>query len=134
MPNRLTLEVSVEQMAAAVRRMDVETRQTLISLVPELTESVAFVTTITYHHEDRGYLARCVPIDAVAWGETPDEASESLVDAVIDLAEALVEDCPNPDETLRQRLPYAQAVYPRRHSRDEVRALLGLSEDAVHIP
>jgi len=134
MSDKLTLEVSVEQIAEAMRRMDTETRRMLISLAPELAEPVAFVTTITYHPEDQGYLARCIPIDAVAWGETLEEAREGLVDAVIEMAETLVEDCLNPDEALCRRLCYAKVVYHRRQSRDDVRALLGLSEDAIYIP
>jgi hypothetical protein len=48
--------------------------------------------------EEKGYLARCVSIDAVAWGQTLAEAGDALVDAVIETAETLVEDCPTPQQ------------------------------------
>lgn len=100
----MLLEVPIEQIAEAIRRMDKKERYTLLNLVSELTEPVVFAITITYYREDHGYLARCFPIDAVAWGNNLDEAREALVDAVIEMAETLIEDCPNPDEDLRQRL------------------------------
>jgi hypothetical protein len=130
----LTLEVSVEQIAEVVHRMDAATRQTLLTLAPELVEWPALVSTITYHPEDRGYLARCVSIDAIAWGQTLEEAGEELVDAVIETAETLIEDCPNPSKELLRRLPYARVVYRHRKSRDNVRSLLGLAENTLQVP
>ena len=76
--------------------------------------------------EEKGYLARCVSIDAVAWWQTLAEAGDALVDAVIETAETLVEDCPTPSKELRKRLSYAQAVYWRRESCNDVKRLLGL--------
>ena len=130
----LTTEVSVDQIASAVRNMDDEKLQELLRLAPEPAGSLPFVTTITYQPGENGYLAKCIPIDAVAWGEDPASAIEALLDAVIDIAVALVEYCPNPDEALRCRLPYAHSVYRRKSSRNEVRTLLGLPEDSIYLP
>ena len=127
------LEVPIEQIAEAIRRMDKKERYTLLNLVSEPTEPVVFATTITYYQEDHGYLARCSPIDAVAWGNNLDEAREALVDAVIEMAETLIEDCPNPDEDLRQRLYCAQTIYDNRQSRNKVKSLIGLCENAIYV-
>jgi hypothetical protein len=129
----LMLEVPIEQIADAIRRMDEKERYTLLNLVLELKEPIAFATTITYYREELGYLARCLPIDAVAWGDSLDDARESLIDSVIEMAETLVEDCPNPDEDLRQRLYCAQIIYENRQSRNKVNSLLGFCENAVYI-
>ncbi|MCX6027775.1 MAG: hypothetical protein NT169_00550 [Chloroflexi bacterium] len=133
MDGRLMLEVSVEQVAQAVHSMDATARQNLLALTPELFESPGLVSTITYHPEEKGYLARCVSIDAIAWGQTLAEAGDALIDAVIETAETLVEDCPNPSKELRKRLSYAQAVYWRRESRNDVKRLLGLTDNVLHL-
>ena len=131
MADNLTLEVSVEQIAEVVHRMQPEMRRTLVTLVPELLEVAGLVTTITHYPEDGGYLARCISLDAVAWGNTVEEVREELVGAVIETAETLVENVPNPSRALRRRLPYARVIYERRHDRDQVKSFLGLMDDGV---
>ena len=129
----LTLEIPIEKIAEAIRQMDKKERCILLNLVSEPAEPIVFATTITYYQEDHGYLARCFPIEAIAWGNNLDEASEALVDAVIEMAETLIEDCPNPDEDLQQRLYCAQTIYENRQSRNKVKSLLGLCENAIYV-
>lgn len=131
MADSLTLEVSVEQIAEVVHRMQPETRRTLVTLAPELVEVTGLVTTVTYYPDDGGYLARCVSLDAVAWGITLEEAYDELVDAVIETSETLIENVPHPGPALRQRLPYARVIYEYRHARDQVKTYLGLVDDGV---
>ena len=129
----LTLEIPIEKIAEAIRQMDKKERYTLLNLVSEPAEPIVFATTITYYQEDHGYLARCSPIDAITWGNNLDEAREALVDAVIEMAETLIEDCPNPDEDLQQRLYCAQTIYENRQSRNKVKSLLGFCENAIYV-
>jgi len=49
------------------------------------------------------------------------------------MLEVPIEDCPNPDEDLRQRLYCAQIIYENRQSRNKVKSLLGLCENAVYV-
>lgn len=130
----LTLEVSTEQIAEAICKLDKEELWELLCIMLKRIDPISFATTITYYQEDKGYLARCLPLDAIAWGNTPEEALESLIDAVIEISETLIEDCPNPDESLQKRLCYAQIIYNYRNSREEVKSLLGFCRDAIYVP
>jgi len=131
--NVLSSEISTEQIAEAICKMDKDELQKLLCIISKQVELNSFATTITYYQEDRGYLARCLPLDAVAWGDTPEEALELLVDAVIEISETLVENCPNPDEFLQKKLCYAQIIYKHRESREEVKSILGFCRDAIYV-
>lgn len=122
-------KVSVAQVADLVRRLSPQELQELVHLVPELKRPFRLTATFEHHPEHGGYLAKCPEIDAVAWGSSLREAQEELVDAVIETAEALIENCPNPGPELAERLPYADLVYQHRHSRASVREVLGLGDD-----
>jgi hypothetical protein len=121
----LTLEIQTEQIAEAICKMDRNELQKLLCIISAQVEPVSFSTTISYYQEDQGYLARCFPIDAVAWGDTSEESLESLIDAILEISETLIENCPNPDEFMQKKLYCAQIIYKHRESRDEVKSILG---------
>jgi predicted RNase H-like HicB family nuclease len=50
---------------------------------------LTFTVEMRYSPEDKGYIADCYEMDAFAWGETPEEAIENLLDAMLAMAEAI---------------------------------------------
>lgn len=84
-------------------------------------EALTFTLKIEYQEEDKGYLIKCSELDAVAWGKTLAEAKEEIVEAVIDIAEVLVEIAPKNDD----RLKHAKLI-KSCSSKEEIEDLLGL--------
>ena len=77
--------------------------------------------TIKYQVEDDGYLAKCPELDAVAWGKTLKQASEELIEAVIDVAEVIITESNEKDP----RYKFAKLVMSSPQKK-KVKALLGI--------
>ena len=98
-----------------------QTSTTTLSLA-EKTEITAF---FEFQSEENAYLGRCPELSAVAWGKTLTEAKRELLDAVIDTAGVLIEQCSEEDFQIDPRLKYAQIVTSCR-TKKQVKELLGL--------
>jgi predicted RNase H-like HicB family nuclease len=85
---------------------------------------LTFTVEMRYYPEDEGYIADCYEMDAFAWGETPEEAIENLLDVMLGFAEVMVEDLK--EYPLRDpRLPYAHFIV-KLGSEEALRKILGL--------
>ncbi|MDW8028063.1 MAG: hypothetical protein RMK94_06705 [Armatimonadota bacterium] len=93
----------------------------VLSTEPQLT----FTVEVRYHPEDNGYSAECFEMDAVAWGDTYEEAVENLLDVMIGLAEATLELSRQYPNLKDESLPYARFVYALG-SEEKLRKVLGL--------
>ncbi|MCS7264322.1 MAG: hypothetical protein NZ805_05760 [Armatimonadetes bacterium] len=93
----------------------------VLSTEPQLT----FTVEVRYHPEDNGYSAECFEMDAVAWGDTYEEAVENLLDAMIGLAEVIVEDAKLYPHLPEPLLPYGQFILSLG-SEEKLRKVLGL--------
>ncbi len=78
-----------------------------------------------YHPDDNGYSAECFEIDAVAWGETYEEAVENLLDVMMGLAEVIVEDAKLYPHLPEPLLPYGQFILSLGNE-EKLRKVLGL--------
>ncbi len=93
----------------------------VVSVEPPLT----FTVEICFHPDENGYSAECIEMDAVAWGETYEEAVENLLDVMIGFAETtlkLVQQFPNLKD---KSLPHARFVHALG-SEEKLRKVLGL--------
>ncbi|MCX7968651.1 MAG: hypothetical protein N3B10_09220 [Armatimonadetes bacterium] len=93
----------------------------VLNIEPQLT----FTVEIRYHPEDNGYSAECFEMDAIAWGDTYEEAVENLLDAMIGLAEVIVEDAKLYPHLPEPLLPYGQFILSLG-SEEKLRKVLGL--------
>jgi len=84
-----------------------------------------FTVEIRYHPDEKGYSAECFEMDAVAWGETYDEAVENLLDVIFGLAIVIVEDAKLYPHLPEPLLPYGQFVLSLG-SEEKLRRVLGL--------
>jgi predicted RNase H-like HicB family nuclease len=78
----------------------------VMSTEPPLT----FTVEIRYHPDDNGYSAECIEMDAVAWGDTYEEAVENLLDVMLGLAEVIVDDAKLYPHLPEPLLPYGQFI------------------------
>jgi len=90
-----------------------------------LVEKTEITTFFEFQPEENGYLGRCPELSAVAWGKTLTEAKSELLDAVIDTAEVLIEQCNEEYFQIDPRLKYAEIVTSCRVKK-QVKELLGL--------
>jgi len=86
---------------------------------------LTFTVHVFYSPEDSGYIAECPEMDAFAWGESTNEAIENLLDAILTLAEAMVEVHQKHPDLQNPRLVHAQFV-AKLGSEANLRKLLGL--------
>ncbi len=86
---------------------------------------LTFTVQVFYSPEDSGYIAECLEVDAFAWGETMEEAVENLLDAVLTLAEAMVEVHQKKPELQNPRLAHARFV-AQLGNETKLRKVLGL--------
>lgn len=93
----------------------------VLNTEPQLT----FTVEICYHPDDNGYSAECFEIDAVAWGETYEEAVENLLDVMMGLAEVIVEDAKLYPHLPEPLLPYGQFILSLGNE-EKLRKVLGL--------
>ena len=86
---------------------------------------LTFTVEMRYSPEDKGYIADCYEMDAFAWGETPEEAIENLLDAMLAMAEAIEEVHAKQPQIQNPRLPYARFV-AALGDETKLRKILGL--------
>ena len=86
---------------------------------------LTFTVEMRYSPEDKGYIADCYEMDAFAWGETPEEAIENLLDAMLAMAEAIEEVHAKQPQIQNPRLPYAHFIV-KLGSEEVLRKVLGL--------
>ncbi len=84
-----------------------------------------FTVEIRYHPDEKGYSAECFEMDAVAWGETYDEAVENLLDVIFGLAETTLELLRRYPNLKDESVPYARFVLSLG-SEEKLRRVLGL--------
>jgi predicted RNase H-like HicB family nuclease len=101
----------------------VETQTAITTL--NLAGKTEITSLFEFQPEENGYLARCPELSAVAWGSTITEAKRELLDAVIDIAEVLIEQCGEEDFQIDPRLKYAEIITSCR-TKKQVKELLGL--------
>lgn len=107
---------------AEIQTMEQRIVRRVLSVEPSLT----FTVEIRYRPDDNGYSVECLELRAFAFGETPEEAVENLLDVMIGIAETMVDDHQKYPNLRDPRLPYARFVAGLG---DEVklRQLLGIS-------
>ena len=86
---------------------------------------LTFTVEMRYSPEDKGYIADCYEMDAFAWGETPEEAIENLLDVMLGFAEVMVEDLKEYPNLRDPRLPYAHFIV-KLGGEEALRKVLGL--------
>jgi len=86
---------------------------------------LTFTVQVFYSPEDAGYIAECLEMDAFAWGENFNEAVENLLDAILVLAEAMVDVHRQNPELQNPRMAHAQFVV-KVGDEAKLRKVLGL--------
>ncbi len=86
---------------------------------------LTFTVELQFHPDDAGYSAECLELRAFAWGESPEEAIENLLDVVILVSETLVDDHKKFSHLNDPRLLHAQFIVSLG-SEETIRKVLGL--------
>ncbi|MFA0733184.1 MAG: hypothetical protein LKKZDAJK_002332 [Candidatus Fervidibacter sp.] len=99
--------------------------QRIVRKVLTTEPPLLFTVEIRYHPDEGGYSAECLEMDAVAWGDTYEEAVENLLDVMIGFAEAtmkLAQEHPNLKDPSLAHARFVSAL----GSEEKLRKVLGL--------
>lgn len=99
--------------------------QRIVRKVLTTEPPLLFTVEIRYHPDEGGYSAECLEMDAVAWGDTYEEAVENLLDVMIGFAEVIVEDAKLYPHLPEPLLPYGQFILSLGDE-EKLRKVLGL--------